>query len=166
MKKAGTYSTDLGLGLLPETKDKQNFPDMLRVYNALRALAGNLDSYTGKVPAAVAANPVYSPSPATPSCTAGVALAVGSCINFGTSTTTLVATLADAGLGIPPQGIILKGGAVGAAVTPAISGPAACFTGLAVGQIYYLQAGGAIGLAPTAYRVGLSTSPTTLWLTL
>lgn len=165
--KYGTYSTDLGLGSIPETKDKQNFADLLRIYNAIRALANNLDAYTGNVPAAVQLNRTFLGSPICPPCVAGVVLAVGSCVSFATSTTTLTATLADAGLGIAPQGINLSGGAtVGSSNSPVIHGPAACFTGLAPGQVYYLQAAGAIGLAPTAYPVGFAINPTTLWVNL
>lgn len=44
-----SYSTNLGLDVLPVSTDPDNLPDINRLYNAVKALAYNLDAATGVV---------------------------------------------------------------------------------------------------------------------
>ena len=41
------YTTNLGLDLVPISKDPNNNGDLYRLYNAVKAVAANLDAYTG-----------------------------------------------------------------------------------------------------------------------
>jgi len=43
-------SFDLGLPVIPEVKDKGLFPELLRIYNAIKITAAVVDNYTGRAP--------------------------------------------------------------------------------------------------------------------
>src|SRR5574343_1467532 len=43
-------SFNLGLSAIPETTDSAMFPELVRLYNAIRITASMLDSYTGNTP--------------------------------------------------------------------------------------------------------------------
>lgn len=157
-----SYSTDLGLGQFPETKNSQFFPDMLRVYNALRLIQGKLDQYTGNVPPSQAN--FSQPSPVRLLATATVAITAGSLLNFQVPGTTLQAQLADPTLVLIPQGIALKPAAIGAQVeilhfgtTPAL------FTGLVPGTVYYSGPAGTLSAAPVGPPVGMAISTTAIF---
>lgn len=47
MASTKQLSTNLGLDSLPTPADPKNFNDLLRIYNAINALAAQLDVYTG-----------------------------------------------------------------------------------------------------------------------
>lgn len=157
-----SYSTDLGLGILPETKDPKIFPDMLRIINAIRILQAKLDIYTGNVPVSQLSFTQSSPDRVQATCS--VAISVGSLVNFSGSTTTLSAQLADSGLLLPAQGIAVSNYAAGTQGVFILAGQCPHFLGLSIGQIYYLGAAGTLQLTPTAYPVGLALSTTTLWM--
>jgi hypothetical protein len=157
------YSTDLGLGQFPETKDPKSFPDILRIYNALHKLQGQLDKYTGNVPVAQAN--FSQPSPVRVLATATVPIAAGSLLNFQIVGTTLQAQLADIGLVLMCQGIAIRAALLGAQVECMLFGTSpSLFIGLVPGAYYYLGAAGALSAAPTAQRVGMAISPTSMWL--
>lgn len=44
------YSLNLGLDVLPISTDKDNLPDISRLYNAVKNTARALDTYTGAIP--------------------------------------------------------------------------------------------------------------------
>lgn len=46
---AQEYSLNLGLDVVPQTKDPDNLGDIYRLYNAAKALAYALDAYTGAI---------------------------------------------------------------------------------------------------------------------
>ena len=47
---ANQYSQNLGLDLVPLTKDPENLGDIYRLYNAVKLVMTALDSYTGAIP--------------------------------------------------------------------------------------------------------------------
>lgn len=47
MANVNSYTSNLGLDIMPITQDPQVLPDMIRVYNAIKLLASNLDIYSG-----------------------------------------------------------------------------------------------------------------------
>lgn len=55
---AQQYSVNLGLDIVPITKDPDNIGDIYRLYNAVKSVAAALDSYTGAIGADVADWPV------------------------------------------------------------------------------------------------------------
>lgn len=57
MASLTSLTTNLGLSQVPETDDRKLFFELQKVYNAINALARNLDSYTGATSAAVADMP-------------------------------------------------------------------------------------------------------------
>ena len=56
------FTSNLGLSVLPDTNDGKAFPDLFRVYNAIRILASNLDTYTGVVAADIGDQPNIAPA--------------------------------------------------------------------------------------------------------
>ena len=155
------YSTDLGLGQFPETKDSKTFPDILRIYNAIRQLQGRLDQYTGNIPVGQAN--FSQPSPVRLVSTATVAITAGSLLNLQLPGTTLQARLADSGLALAPQGVALKTVAAGAQLEVAHFGSVTFYAGLVPGAIYYSGLGGALSAAPIGPPVGMATSTTSLF---
>ena len=47
MANVNSYTSNLGLDIMPITQDPKVLPDMIRVYNAIKLLASNLDIYSG-----------------------------------------------------------------------------------------------------------------------
>jgi hypothetical protein len=43
------FSVNLGLDIVPQSKDPDNLGDLYRLYNASKSLAGALDDYTGAI---------------------------------------------------------------------------------------------------------------------
>ena len=157
------FSTDLGLGQFPETKDPHAFPDILRIYNGLRLLQKQLDVYTGNVPITQAN--FSQPSPVKLLATATVAITAGSLVNFQIAGTTLQAQLGDIAAGLPVQGIAIKAAALGAQVECMHFGASpALYVGLTPGTYYYSGPAGALTITPTAQRVGMAISPVSLFL--
>ena len=133
------FSTNLGLAATPETTDPKNYAEFVRIYNAVKALAINLDLYTGNPPNILEV-------------TASVAIAYGDLVDLYNVAGVLTARKADATDHTKPcKGFCSAPGGIANGVTGEISIRGyITVSGVTPGTIYYLNttAGQMVGGKP------------------
>lgn len=141
MASTQSYSTNLGLPKVPTAKDEDVFRELYIVYNALNALAAQLDTLTG-VAISVASSAVGNKQTKE----AGVALTVGTPVFIDSTNVLLVA---DSTLNRPCHGICSIAAAASEVAEFTLFGPTSyADASLTPGKKYYLQAAGTVSLTP------------------
>jgi len=161
---AQQYSLDLGLDIVPISKDPENMGDMYRLYNAVKLVAGALDLYTGSLGANAEdwsiADTTYVRSQNISriyrifdiAVTAGQIVTIKSTGNIGLATT---------GLAHGWSPIPVAAGQYGEV---RLFGLHTSVSGLTPGTWYYSSAtAGAITTTVTAQKVGFAVSATALF---
>ena len=178
MASQNTFSSNLGLPAIPDTQDTALYMQLFRIYNAINALAYNLDKYTGAV-----AQPQGDWSTATPNSSVisqnfnrlyvpfANNIGLGACVNLYNNGGVLTAKFAkaDATANLARAYCSTPGGVLAGAFGEVIlQGLHPYLSGLTPGTLYYLSATSTTGqitnVAPAiAQAVGFALSTTALW---
>jgi hypothetical protein len=165
-------SFNLGLGATPETQDEKLYPELVRTYNSVNALATQLDKYCGRdsVRQADRSSSVYTPAKTHMAkymnrifLPTSVDIAAGLCVNIFNSAGVPTARLSQPSTGRYVMGWVEASTVAGEYAEIFTSGLADVFTGLVIGRHYYCAANGlitSIAPAPPAERqvVGMAVT--------
>ena len=164
---SGQLSLNLGLDVLPTTKTQDVYPDIFKLYNAVKLIADALDNYTGElipeVPAgsnmsAFGVNYLRLQKIARVYLQASVAISAGNMVSInGTSKIALGA--AGTVVGFAPAAI-----ANGAYGEIQLLGLCTALSGLTPGAMYYAAASGGISTTVSAQKIGFAISSTLLFV--
>jgi hypothetical protein len=170
------FSTNLGLGALPEIDQRKNpdiYNDLLRIRNALKTLQFSLDQYTGAISEDSAywkniqsQNSVRTQNISKVYAVSSDTIAVGQIVELYNNAGVLTARLSNVGTPRYARAFCstLGGATPGAVSEFSLLGVNQFFSGLTPGAIYYLSGTpGAIQAGATAQRVGFALTAQNLF---
>lgn len=170
------YSLNLGLDVLPISTDKDNLPDLNRLYNAVKGVARGLDDYTGaiSVPKDEWSERSIGSLRLQNMCRVyaktGEELVAGQFVSLTASGSELYVLAANAtNPSRFPRGFVLESFSVGDYVEVYLSGLNYKLAGLTPGGIYKLDNTGAVipeGVAGTYHvYLGIALATNAIWFT-